>query len=476
MYRVRSASQLPTRTRYIGPYIDRSTMSWNNKEMLVKLIEAPATCNATELPEKKTHNLHRWTIGWLAVTITLVILTDYRVFHARPYLLRDWRGVVIFILSLLILVIYETSLTRRSEQWPPPLFSSLAIFVSIYGAVVLLTLIDGNFVWDFYIVLGTVLGRFAGRRLLLLTAILFLSLCIFGGVITWPFDWTQINSILGIGISFFGTAASAVVIQNMITERYKRNRLLDELTQAHNELSDAHQRLANTAVQEQELAVLRERNRLAREMHDTLGHALVLVTVKLEVAQRLHERDPERSNSELAATQQIVRQSMNELRASIANLRSPTLEHEPVSRALSRFAHEMSRRTGVRVTNDLQPDIEALPEQVEETLWKVGQEAIANIEKHAYANNVFLHMSKSDGMVHMRIEDDGVGLPHDCIQHKANGQTAYTSPSGHYGLSGMTERIERIGGTLSLRPGAERGTVVEVVLPLAEVPLQSVRT
>ncbi len=442
----------------------------------MKPIEASATCNAAELSEKKTHNLHRWAIGWLAVTITLVLLTDYSVFHARPYLLHTWRGVVIFILSLLILVIYETSLTRRSEQWPPPLFSSLAIFASIYGAVILLTLIDGNFVWDFYVVFGAVLGRFAGHRLLLLTAILFLSLCIFGGVITLPFDWTQINSILGIGISFFGTAASILVIQNMITERYKRNRLLDELTQAHNELSDAHKRLADTAEQEQELAVLRERNRLAREMHDTLGHALVLVTVKLEVAQRLHERNPERSNAELAATQQIVRQSMNELRASIANLRSPTLEHEPVSRALSRFAREMAQRTGIHVTCDLQPDIEVLPEQVEETLWKVGQEAITNIEKHAHASNIFLHMSKCGETVHIRLEDDGVGLPHNCIQHKANGEIAYVSPSGHYGLSGMTERIERIGGTLSLKPGTERGTVVEVVLPLVEAPLRSIST
>jgi signal transduction histidine kinase len=345
-------------------------------------------------------------------------------------------------------------------------------FASLYGAVVLLTLIDNNFAWDFYIVLGAVFGRFAGRYLLLLVTILFFSLCIFSGIITWPFDLSQINSIFGIGISFYGTAASAIIMQNMITERYRRNRLLTELTQAHQELSEAHQRLAETATQEQELAVLREWNRLAREMHDTLGHALVLVTVKLEIAQRLRERNPERSNAELTATQQIVRESMNELRASIANLRSPTLEHEPVSQALTRATRDMAQRTGVLVTYDLEADTEELPEQVEETLWKVGQEAIANIEKHAQANNVYLHMSRCDGRVHMRIEDDGIGLPPHCSQHKANGQTAYISPSGHYGLSGMTERIERIGGTLSLKPGTERGTVVEVVLPLVEVPLQ----
>ena len=220
-----------------------------------------------------------------------MISTDYSVLHARPYLLHDWRGAAVFVLSLSVLTLYGIGVMRQHTCWPPPFFSSLIAFISLYGVVILLTFIDNSFVWDLYIVLGVVLSRFSGRRMLLLVTILFLSLCIFGGVITWPFDWSQLSSILGIGISFFGTAASAIVIQNMIAERYKRNRLLAELTQAHRELSEAHQKLADTAAQEQELAVLRERNRLAREMHDTLGHALVLVTVKLEVAQRLRERN-----------------------------------------------------------------------------------------------------------------------------------------------------------------------------------------
>ena len=438
----------------------------------MKPIEAHTTSAITEPQEKHTYSFRWWGIGWLTVVIILTISTDYSVFHAKLYLLHDWRGITIILLSLIMLTIYGISVMRQHTCWPPPLVSSLAAFAGLYGVVVLLTLIDNSFVWDFYIVLGVVLSRFAGRRMLLLVTILFLSLCIFGGIITWPFDWNNMSGILGIGISFFGTAASAIVIQNMIAERHERNRLLAELTQAHTQLSEAHQKLADTAAQEQELAVLRERNRLAREMHDTLGHALVLITVKLEVAQKLRERNPERSNQELAATQQIVRESMNELRASIADLRSPTLEHEPVCQALSHFAHDMAQRTGAHLTYDMQSDIEGLPEQIEETLWKVGQEAITNIEKHAYANNVLLHMSKCDETVHMRIEDDGVGLPRDYCQHKANGQTAYTSPAGHYGLSGMTERIERIGGTLSLKPGTEHGTVVKVVLPLVEVSLQ----
>src|SRR5579863_2272710 len=101
---------------------------------------------------------------------------------------------------------------------------------------------------------------------------------------------------------------------------------------------------------------------------------------------------------------------MKELRASIANLRSPALEREPACRALSRYAREMAQRTAIRITCDLQSDIEGLPDPVEETLWKVGQEALTNIEKHAEASNVTLHISRSTGSVLVRISDDGISI------------------------------------------------------------------
>ena len=90
---------------------------------------------------------------------------------------------------------------------------------------------------------------------------------------------------------------------------------------------------------------MRERTRLAREMHDTIGHALVLISVKLEAAQRLRERDPERCDHELESTKQIARETMTALRASIADLRSPALEHGHINHALSRSARELAQRT-----------------------------------------------------------------------------------------------------------------------------------
>src|SRR6202030_797045 len=166
------------------------------------------------------------------------------------------------------------------------------------------------------------------------------------------------GSLFGLGIAFFSFTAFAMLVQHLIGERYERNHLIQQLARVHSELEEAHRRLAESVAQEQELAVLRERTRLAREMHDTVGHALVLISIKLEAARRLRERDPQRCDRELEATGEIARATMNDLRASIANLRSPAFVREPASRALASYARDMAQRAGLRVTYDLHPDIE----------------------------------------------------------------------------------------------------------------------
>ena len=407
-----------------------------------------------------------WGPGWSAVTMIFIVTIDYTILHDNPGYFHNWRFPAILALSCAIVTIYGSCVLymRRFTAWPPPFKISLSVWICLYVLIVLLTLINQQFAWYFFAVFGTSLSMMTGRRLVVLVTVLFLSVCAVNGYFTLPFNTDNIGGIVGLLLSFYGTTAISLVMQTLIRERYTRNRLLQELAQTNTELAIAHQKLAETAAQEQEIAVLRERTRLAREMHDTLGHALVLVTVKLEVAQRLRERDPERCERELEAAQQIVRDSMNNLRTSIANLRSPALEHEPVYRALSNVAHEIARRTGIHVVYDIAPDIDRLPEQVEETLWKVGQEALINIEKHARAKTLTLHLSRHDAQVLMRIEDDGVGIPDSLYTC-----TGCKSPEGHYGLSGMRERVESFGGSIQIQAGQERGTVIEVALPLIEV-------
>lgn len=429
-----------------------------------------------------------FNLSWMSISIILPILSAFAAFSNHPAYLHDWHGLVIVVLTLCVpllfglLVLQEykplpslrgRKKPRPEDHWPPPLSYSLPYWIGLYPTVTLLCILDSNFVWNYFILMGLTFSLFQRKLMLALVILIFLSYIHFLGIALWPLTQIDWGNLLGNAITFFSLTIVCLSIQHLIGERHERTQILWQLAHTHEELETAHRQLAESAAQEQELAVLRERTRLAREMHDTLGHALVLVSVKLEAALRLRARDPQRSDQELESTQEIVRESMKELRASIANLRSPALEREPACRALSRYAREMGQRAGLRVSYDLHPDIEGLPETIEETLWKVGQEALTNVEKHAHAQNVLLHISRQDSQVLLKIADDGVGLPPDLCQHREENSVHYESPKDHYGLSGMLERVKNVHGELSIHANGDYGTAVEVALPLVEAPLLS---
>ena len=414
---------------------------------------------------------------WLMVSLIYTGCFVFAILNYDPVYLHDWRGFAIIGLAVMIVVFYALRVLTYTNQWPPRLRYSLPLWSGTFLSVVLLSLIDNSFSWLFYIAFGLSFSLFSSRRLVMAIAISTITMFAFQGLLSPPITLINAMAIVGQGVSIVAMTVISMMSQHLIGERFERNKLLQRLTQANAQLELASQRLAESAAQEQELAVLRERTRLARDMHDTLGHALVLISVKLEVAQRLRIIDAERCDAELEATKEVVRESMKELRASIANLRSPALERESASRAISRYAREMAQRTGLHISYDLHEGIEALPEQVEETLWKVGQEALTNVEKHAQAHKVVLHISRRDNYICMSIQDDGIGLSDELLQLNEDGRTDYTGPEGHYGLSGMRERIERIGGCIAFHADMvnendeqkKRGTKIEVELPLIEM-------
>src|SRR6185312_7229503 len=264
-----------------------------------------------------------FNLGWMFVSIFSLIFSAIAAFEQHPEYLHDWRGPLVCILMLaipgtfgFILLAVGRKYGRSTAQWPPPLSYSLSVYGSLYAAITILNLFDNNFVWGYFTALGITYSFFQKQRMTVLVLLIFLIFCYFQNDFAWPLMHSDWGSILGSGITFLSLTIVCITIQYLISERYERRCLLEKLTQTNGELEAAHQHLTESAAQEQELAVLRERTRLAREMHDTLGHALVLVSVKLEAAQRLRELDPQRCDRELETTKEIVRSSMKELRAS----------------------------------------------------------------------------------------------------------------------------------------------------------------
>jgi signal transduction histidine kinase len=237
----------------------------------------------------------------------------------------------------------------------------------------------------------------------------------------------------------------------------ERARLIQELERARKELELSRHR-------DTELAALRERERLARDLHDSLGHSLVTLTVQLEAAQRLYAVDPSRGQVVLEEMKSLTRTSMEQLRRSLAGLRAPGLGERPLSEAIRDLCAEVRQRTSLDLDCHLADRIENLPPAVAEVLWRVVQEGLANIEKHAAAKKASVRLewlSTAEGAnresrkIRAQVGDDGVGLPAD----------AEARP-GHYGLRGLRERVEGVGGEFALTANGSKGGLLQAQIPI----------
>lgn len=250
------------------------------------------------------------------------------------------------------------------------------------------------------------------------------------------------------GYFFFAAFATQTALAN--AAQAESQRLLAEL-------QDAHARLQAYAAQAEALAVAEERNRLAREMHDTLGHRLTVVAVQLQAVERLIGADPGRAGAMVATVREEVRLALAELRQTVAALRAPLEADLPADQALHRLAAEFEAATGIQVTVNLPDPLPDIPPAHRLTLYRGAQEGLTNIQKHAGAGHAWLSLEVEEDTLTLRVADDGRG--------PLAGEAAATE-SHHFGLRGLRERASHLGGTVTLadRPGG--GAELIVSLPL----------
>ncbi len=402
--------------------------------------------------------LQRMNYFWLLVIIAILIGGVADASSHDPTLLRSWRGAAMLGLSVafagwyLLIVLGSRARQRIGlSNWPRG--SVRAECAGAYGwlgmgflLAGLLLALDQSFLGLTYALMGSSLFMPGKWRWLPFGTAVMMSAWVQG--IVPPLGHGRSWADMAGGLFNISTSAGIIfVLSRLIHARYKRERLLLELSEANRQL-----RLA--ALREADLATLRERNRLAREMHDSLGHALVSIAVKLEAVRLLYSVDAARADTELGETTHLVRATMTDLRRSLAGLGPAALEEQPLCHALAELAREMGRRTGVQTTYSIDEDVALLDRGIQETLYRVGQEALTNIAKHAQAQHIMLRLDVRNGMALLEVGDDGVGLgaaPH--------------SGSLRFGVRGMRERVEALGGTLTLGPRTEGGTVVRARIP-----------
>jgi len=250
--------------------------------------------------------------------------------------------------------------------------------------------------------------------------------------------------LYGVMYAFVAAFASAVVRAD--TARRESQALLAELQQAHEQLQEY-------ALRAEEMAVVEERNRLSREMHDTIGHRLTVASVQLEAAQRLCPTDAERAASLVGTVREQVREALSELRSAVATLRTPVEADLQLRSALRRLVGQFEEATGLTVHRVLPEKMPSLPDTHRLALYRGGQEALTNVQKHAGATQVWLVLTHTDSAITLLVGDDGRG-------------PSASAGAGGFGLRGLRERAEQLGGELHLEPRQGGGTQLSLRLPL----------
>jgi signal transduction histidine kinase len=296
-----------------------------------------------------------------------------------------------------------------------------------------------------YLLFGAA-GAEVGAQLLLLVLVM-------QAVLVLPFAWAVVVTLLiplahaGMswadflreGISTFVAALFALVL-TMLHVRERR---------ARTELAEANERLRRYAAEVADLAAAKERNRVARDIHDGLGHHLTVVQMQLQAARAVLGADPARAEALLEKAQTQSSEALADVRQSVAALREPR-SGTPLPDALRRLANESSE-AGVPTAVEVLGSRRELVPELEESLFRVAQEGLTNVRKHAGAGSARVLLDYGQvGSVRLEVRDDGRGSLGD---------------GDGFGLIGLRERVSSLGGTLTVDSAAGAGLALRVELP-----------
>jgi signal transduction histidine kinase len=247
------------------------------------------------------------------------------------------------------------------------------------------------------------------------------------------------------------------------TQSRQRQQVIGELAEANRRLEAALQEnatlQAQVLLQAREAGVLDERQRLAGEIHDTLAQGLTGIITQLEAAERAAHH-PQQWRRHLDSARALARSSLTEARRSVEALRPAPLERAPLPEALAALAREWSSEAGVAVQVAVTGAPQPLLPEIEATLFRVAQEALTNISRHARATRAGLTLSYMDDVVALDVRDDGVGF--DTTRMR----TEIGAGDGRgVGLHGMAQRLRRVAGSLTIESMPGSGTAISASVP-----------
>ncbi len=390
-----------------------------------------------------------YLVAWLLALVGTLRYLEYILDHPSRWAIF---GLLVAFYVLLALALW---LSRRSS-WLVHLY--LAVQTCILVALTIVTTVEDYAAIPFMslILIAMTLFppkigfRWTGIFVLVLAVSMIVYGLIYHGINT---EWILLNALLYITIYLAGGAVVAVVRQ-LETARNEAEIARRESEELLAELQDAHQQLQAYTGQAEELAVIAERNRLARNLHDSVSQTVFSMTLAAEAARILIARDVSRAAEELDRLQALAQSALAEMRSLVFELRPTAVAEQGLVPALRHHLVTLERQHGLVVALQVEGDSK-LTDLEAQRLFRVIQEALNNVVKHAGTSRASVNLQFGDGYVIARVEDNGEGFAPEASGAETRG----------IGLSTMRERVAMLGGAMSIdsNPGAGTQVTVELV-------------
>ncbi len=282
---------------------------------------------------------------------------------------------------------------------------------------------------------------------------------IWGGSFYYAYRVTGSLHVMEHVINFTFVLFAAVVghlIYKLSHAQQKIEQQYDELQETHQALKSAHQQLHHYSSEIEELTLIRERNRISGEIHDTVGHKMTALLVQLQVAKELLDSQPERSKQTMLLCEELARNTLQEIRLSVRTLKDHVQPQSLIS-TIRKLLEDYQKMTGLKSSFTVKGDVSHIPISIQLDTTRVIQESITNAVRHGQADECSIVMGVSESTLEIIIEDNGSGS---------------TKVNPGFGLKNMRERVHEHGGSIVFESNPSKGFSVKASFPLKEIQWQ----
>lgn len=389
--------------------------------------------------------------------ILTIILYGSMIFSTMLMLILNQKNLpYIFIVALLIILTVVTRHNIKKIRTSMKL-QTLLLVSSILLCFVLIFL-DNSFFCSLFplIIIGDVIYTFQTKYSMIFTGIVYISTCFIVTLDNSTFKVFNLNSILisifEITVTYIGICSIIYILKKQLNQHKILLQITNELEIRTSQLEKANLHLQQTSRIIEDVAILRERNTIAREIHDTVGHTLTTVLVELEAGKRLIDKDPPLALEKISLAQEQVRKGLNNIRNSVKTLKQGNEILDLLS-SFKSLINETQKHTGIVVNTRLPESIPDIPNDIRKVLFRALQEGLTNGIRHGNATCFDFDFNVENSNILFSLAN--------------NGKMCNTVVLG-FGLSSMKENVESVNGTFNVNCNDDEGFCIKIVVPISE--------